>query len=133
MKTFIKKLLREFICENAITPEIVPDIDFSKIRIKTMLVNGIVAYIPFYGNERMGSFRVKPFKDGFRIFETVLYDKYRHKGVGKRMYYYIIKKLKSGGETLYSDKSQTDDAKHVWDSLIKLGVAMKTPEGYKSV
>jgi GNAT superfamily N-acetyltransferase len=116
-----------------VTPEVESDIDFSKVRIKRLLVNGIVAYIPFYGNERMGSFRIKPFNDGFRIFETVLYDKYRHKGIGKRMYYYIIKKLKSGGETLYSDKSQTDDAKHVWDSLIKLGVATRTPEGYKSI
>lgn len=123
MKAFIKRKLLEGI-EN--------EIDTSKIKIKKMVVNNLLVYIPFYDGIRMGSFRLRPVSDGFKIFETVLYDKYKGKGLGKGMYMYIIRDLSKEGKILHSDDKQSGDAARVWDSLVLSGVAEKNDNIYKS-
>lgn len=123
MKDFIKAKLLENI-EN--------EIDTSKIRIKKTIVNNLLVYIPFYDGVRMGAFRLRPVADGFKVFETLLYDKYQGKGLGKGMYRHIIKDLSKEGKVLYSDDKQSTDAARVWDSLVSMGIAEKTGSTYKS-
>jgi hypothetical protein len=123
MKDFIKTRLLEGI-EN--------EIDTSKIRIKKTMVNNLLVYIPFYDGVRMGAFRLRPVPDGFKVFETLLYDKYQGKGLGKGMYKYIIKDLSKENKILYSDDKQSTDAARVWDSLVSMGIAEKTGNTYKS-
>jgi hypothetical protein len=123
MKDFIKTRLLEGI-EN--------EIDTSKIRIKKTMVNNLLVYIPFYDGVRMGAFRLRPVPDGFKVFETLLYDKYQGKGLGKGMYKYIIRDLSKENKILYSDDKQSTDAARVWDSLVSMGIAEKTGNTYKS-
>lgn len=123
MKEFIKQKISEALLN---------EIDTSKIRIKKAIVNNLLVYTPFYGNNRMGAFRLKPFGDDYKIFGTVLYDDYKGQGLGKGMYKYIIKDLKKDGKTLYSDDMQSSDAARVWDNLVLLGIAEKTGNTYKS-
>ena len=123
MKDFIKTRLLEGI-EN--------QIDTSKISIKKTMVNNLLVYIPFYDGVRMGAFRLRPVPDGFKVFETLLYDKYQGKGLGKGMYKYIIKDLSKENKILYSDDKQSTDAARVWDSLVSMGIAEKTGNTYKS-
>jgi hypothetical protein len=123
MKNFIRRKLLESIDKT---------IDTSKIKIKKMVVNNLLVYIPFYDGVRMGAFRLRPVPDGFKVFETLLYDAYREKGLGKGMYRYIIKDLAKDGKILYSDDKQSLEAARVWDSLIAMGIAEKTGDTYKS-
>jgi hypothetical protein len=123
MKDFIKTRLLEGI-EN--------EIDTSRIRIKKTMVNNLLVYIPFYDGVRMGAFRLRPVPDGFKVFETLLYDKYQGKGLGKGMYKYIIRDLSKENKILYSDDKQSTDAARVWDSLVSMGIAEKTGNTYKS-
>ena len=69
---------------------------------------------------------------GFKVFETLLYDKYQGKGLGKGMYKYIIRDLSKENKILYSDDKQSTDAARVWDSLVSMGIAEKTGNTYKS-
>jgi len=125
MKDFIKNKLRESLE--------VEKIDTSKIRIKSQFTNGLLVFLPVYEGNRMGSFRLEPFNDDYKIFGTVLYDKYKGQGLGKGMYKYIIRQLKKEGKKLYSDDNQSSEAVNVWNSLVKDGVATTTDNGYVSI
>ncbi len=59
--------------------------------------------------------------------------KYRNKGLGKSIYRKINTELLQ--DNLKSDSLNriSEDAKRVWESLIKSGEAIKTSEGYKSI
>jgi hypothetical protein len=128
MKEFIKNKLKDLLIENNINDTI----DTSKIKIKVSDVNGLTVFIPFYNKDRMGAFRTKPFGDGFKIDSTILYDRYQNQGIGKGMYRYIINYFKKQGKKLYSDDAQSPDAKHVWDSLVGMGLAVKNDNTYVS-
>jgi len=104
-------------------------LDMSQVKIKRAVVNGLLVFIPHYNGERMGAFRLRPVAGGYRIKETVLYDRYRSQGVGKAMYRYMIRKLKEQGNRLYSDSYQSAEAAGVWDALVRDGVAVKLPDG----
>jgi len=104
-------------------------IDTSKIKIKNMEVNGLLVFVPHYGEERMGAFRLRPVQDGYKVKETVLYDRFRNQGIGKGLYRFMIRKLQSQGKRLYSDDYQSADAAKVWDALVRDGVAVKLPNG----
>lgn len=123
MKEIIKQKLLETFGEK---------LDTSKIRIKKGIVNNFLVYIPFYGEEKMGGVRLSPVSDGYKIFSTLLYDKFKDKGIGKGMYKHIIKDLNKKNKTLYSDDNQSEDAKRVWDKLVSTGVAEKIGDTYKS-
>ena len=127
MKEFIKKHVRNLLLENE------EKIDTSKIRVKKQLVNDLLVFSPYYGNEKMGAFRLEPFGDNYKIFAALLYDRFKGKGLGKGMYKYIIKSLKKDGKTLYSDLSQSPDAKRVWDSLVRDGFAEFDGTQYRSI
>lgn len=127
MKDFIKKHVRNLLLENE------EKIDTSKIRVKKQLVNNLLVFSPYYDNEKMGAFRLEPFGDNYKIFSALLYDRFRGKGFGKGMYKYIIKSLKPEGKTLYSDLSQSPDAKRVWDSLVRDGFAEFDGKQYHSI
>lgn len=122
MRDFIKRKLNERLNK----------LDTSKIKIKVTNVNGLTVFIPFYDKDRMGAFRTKPFNDGFKIDSTLLYDRYKNQGIGKGMYKYMINYFKKEGKVLYSDDAQSPDAKRVWDSLVALGMAIKTNDTYQS-
>ncbi len=124
MRDFIKKKLHEGLNE---------PIDTSKIRIKNTLVNNLTVFIPFYGSERMGAFRLKPFGENYKIDSTLLYDRYKGQGLGKGMYKYMISFLKKQGKKLISDDSQSPEAQHVWDSLVSDGFAVKNGSTYESL
>jgi len=104
-------------------------LDMSQVKIKRAVVNGLLVFIPHYNGERMGAFRLRPVAGGYRIKETVLYDRYRNQGVGKAMYRYMIHKLKEQGDRLYSDSYQSAEAAGVWDALVRAGVAVKLSDG----
>jgi GNAT superfamily N-acetyltransferase len=104
-------------------------LDTSKIKIKNMEVNGLLVFVPHYGEERMGAFRLRPVQDGYKIKETVLYDRFRNQGIGKGLYRFMIRKLQSQGKRLYSDDYQSADAANVWNALVRDGVAVKLPNG----
>lgn len=108
-------------------------IDTSKIRIKKQEVNGLLVFSPYYEGQKMGSFRLKPQGNDYKIFGTVLYDRFRGQGIGKGMYKYIIRTLGKEGKHLYSDKYQSADAVNVWNSLIKAGLAKTTDNGFVSI
>ena len=125
MKDFIKNRLKESL--------IAEKIDTSKIRIKRQEVNGLLVYSPYYEGQKMGSFRLEPEGNDYKVFGTVLYDRFKGQGIGKGMYRYIIKSLGKEGKRLYSDKFQSPDAVNVWNSLIKAGLATKTDNGFVSI
>jgi GNAT superfamily N-acetyltransferase len=125
MKDFIKHKLRESLETEKI--------DTSKIRVKSQFTNGLLVFLPVYDGNRMGSFRLEPFNDDYKIFGTVLYDKYKGQGLGKGMYKYIIRQLKKEGKKLYSDDNQSAEAVNVWNSLVKDGIATTTDNGYVSI
>ncbi len=127
MKEFIKQQVRNLLLENE------EKIDTSKIRVKKQLVNNLLVFSPYYENEKMGAFRLEPFGDNYKIFAALLYDRFKGKGLGKGMYKYIIKSLKKDGKTLYSDMSQSPDAKRVWDSLVRDGFATFDGTQYSSL
>ena len=124
MKNFIKHKLREG------TSNL---IDTSRIKIKNQVVNNLLVFIPFYDNDRMGAFRLRPFNDGYKIFETILYDRYKGQGLGKGMYKYIIRTLNKENKKLYSDDNQSPEAQNVWNSLVADGLAIKIDNHYESV
>lgn len=129
MKTFIKLKLLESLNEHIQKP-----VDLSKIEISMDFVNGLLVFLPFYNNERMGSFRLKKIDDSaFKIESTNLYDRFQNQHVGSYMYKEIIKILKDEGYKLYSDDQQTDNAKHVWNSLVSNGLAVKNGNQYSSI
>ena len=95
-------------------------------------MNNLLVFTPFYDGERMGAFRLRPFNDDYKVFETVLYDRFKGQGLGKGMYKYIIRDLSKESKILYSDDKQSTDAARVWDSLVSMGIAEKTGNTYKS-
>jgi len=117
MRDFIKNKLKENLEQEKINT--------SKIKIKTSVVNNLLVFLPFYDGERMGAFRLRPFNDDYKIFETVLYDRFKGQGLGKGMYRFIIKKLATEGKKLYSDDKQSQEAYNVWESLVRNGLAIK--------
>lgn len=125
MKDFISKLLREELQRESL--------DLSKVKISKRLSNGLLTYLPTYDGERMGSFRLEPIEGGYSIFGTVLYDRFRNKGFGYRMYVYIINQLKKEGKYLYSDKFQSSDALRIWEKLVDNGLAEKEGNIFKSI
>ncbi len=127
MKDFIQKKFRKLILESESEK-----IDTSKIKIKRQISNGLLVFLPFYEGQRMGSFRLEPEGDDYKVFGTVLYDRFKKQGLGKGMYKYIIKTLDKEGKRLYSDNNQSPDAQNVWNSLVKDGLATTTDNGYVS-
>jgi predicted GNAT family acetyltransferase len=99
-----------------------------KIRIKKQHINNLLTYTPFYGEERMGSFRLEKFNNDFKIFGSVLYDKFRGSGLGKKFYKYIITDLSKTQQKLFSDNNMTNDARNIWDWLVANNLAEKTPQ-----
>lgn len=128
MKQFIKEYFRELINETNDD-----SIDLSKIRIKSNTVNNLLVFTPFYNGKPIGAFRLKHFGDDYKVHGTVLYDGFKHKGIGKNMYRYIIRKLSNDNKKLYSDDFQSPDAQNVWNSLIRNGLAKKTETGFVSI
>jgi GNAT superfamily N-acetyltransferase len=114
MKDYIRQLLREALEQ---------PLDTSKIEIDVQVINNLLVYLPFYDGVRMGAFRLAPFNNDYKVSEVLLYDKFRGQGIGVGMYRYIIEDLAEQGKKLYSDDNQTPDAKRVWASLIKSGLA----------
>ena len=104
-------------------------LDTSKIKIKNTIVNGLLVFIPYYNDDRMGAFRLRPVQGGYKVKETVLYDRYRNQGIGKGLYRFMIRKLQSQGQRLYSDDYQSAEAAGVWDALVRDGVAVKLSNG----
>jgi GNAT superfamily N-acetyltransferase len=131
MKNQIKEHLRRLIFETPVTDERV-EVDLSLIKIKKVIIKGITTFMPFYLGDRMGTFRIKPYKEGYRIYGVAVYTRYQNQGIAKRMYLYIIKSLGRDGKKLYSDAYFTDDAKRVWESLVRNGYAIRTDIGYMS-
>jgi GNAT superfamily N-acetyltransferase len=125
MKDFISKLIREELQQEPL--------DLSKVKISKRIANGLITYLPTYNGERMGSFRIEPAENGYSIFGTVLYDRFRNKGFGYKMYVYIIKQLKKEGKHLYSDKFQSSDALRIWEKLVNNGLAEKDGNIFKSI
>lgn len=112
--------------------EITQEIDSSKIKIRKQIVNNLLVFSPYYEGVKMGAFRMKPFDNDYKITAVLLYDKFKGKGIGKKMYIYIIKTLAKEGKKLYSDDHQTPEAKNVWESLVRSGYAIPTENGYVS-
>lgn len=108
-------------------------IDTSKIKIKKQVVNNLLVFSPFYDGQKMGSFRLEPYGSNYKIFGTVLYDRFKGQGIGKGMYKYIIRTLNKEGKCLYSDNYQSADAVNVWNSLVKDGLATKNKDGFVSI
>jgi GNAT superfamily N-acetyltransferase len=131
MREFIKNKLKENLNQPE-TKTIEKPFDFSKISIKQVFVNGKTVFIPLYDGVKIGSFRLVNYADNYRIDSVTLLEEFRKKGIGKRMYLYIIKSLKKMGKILYSDKNQSQDAQNVWNSLISIGAAEKNEFGYNS-
>ena len=88
-----------------------------------------MVFIPYYNDDRMGAFRLRPVQGGYKVKETVLYDRYRNQGIGKGLYRFMIRKLQSQGQRLYSDDYQSAEAAGVWDALVRDGVAVKLSNG----
>ena len=116
----------------AILKEITQEIDSSKVKIRRQVVNGLLVFNPYYDGESMGAFRMRPFNNDYKITAVLLYDRFKGEGIGKKMYMYIIKTLAKEGKKLYSDDHQSEEAKHVWDSLVRNGYAITTENGYVS-
>ena len=126
MQVFIIKLIMKDFIKNKLKENLEKEkLDTSKIKIKTNVVNNLLVFLPFYDGERMGAFRLRPFNDDYKVFETVLYDRFKGQGLGKGMYKFIIKKLATEGKKLYSDDKQSQEAYNVWESLVRDGLATR--------
>jgi hypothetical protein len=126
MQVFIIKLIMKDFIKNKLKENLEKEkLDTSKIKIKTTVVNNLLVFLPFYDGERMGAFRLRPFNDDYKVFETVLYDRFKGQGLGKGMYKFIIKKLATEGKKLYSDDKQSQEAYNVWESLVRDGLATR--------
>jgi hypothetical protein len=124
MQVFIIKLIMKDFIKNKLKENLEKEkIDTSKIKIKTAVVNNLFVFLPFYDGERMGAFRLRPFNNDYKVFETILYDRFKGQGIGKGIYRFIIKKLATEGKKLYSDDKQSQEAHNVWLSLVKNNLA----------
>lgn len=88
------------------------------------------------GNNIIGGMDVYPeeykFEDGsveeVRSVEGVkIQEKYRGLGFGKDLYKLVNAELQKEGKRLYSDANISEEAKRVWESLVRDGVAEKVP------
>jgi GNAT superfamily N-acetyltransferase len=127
MKDLIKSQVKKLLSENE------NDIDISKIKVQKRNINNLLVFSPFYNGEKMGAFRIQPYGNNYSVYGALLYDRFRGKGIGKRMYKYMIKQLKKENKILYSDLRQTPDAKRVWDSLVRDGYASFDGERFHSI
>jgi len=105
------------------------NLDTSKIKIRSTLVNGLLVYLPTYDGERMGAFRLRPHGTDWQIDSVLLYDRFKGAGIGKGMYRFIIKHLAQQQKKLYSDKMQSQEALNVWQSLVTAGLAIPLEGG----
>ena len=85
------------------------------------------------GGEKVGYIEAGMFDDGnIRMNNVRIEDeKFKGKGVRKESYIQLNKEAQSRGGVLVSSETMSDDAKRVWDSLVKDGIAVKEGQIYK--
>jgi len=87
------------------------------------------AIIASVGSKKVGTLRLKPYKDSYYVEQVLVPGEYQNLGIGKEMYRAANDEL----GPIYSDAQQTQQAKYLWQSLIKSGEAeyLKDEKRYK--
>jgi hypothetical protein len=113
------------------------EINEDGFELKADVVNDELAeeaspYIVYHNGEQIGVLALSDNGKDFTIRGIRFDDKYRNKGLGKKLYKLINKKANEKGGVLYSDFDNTSEsAKRVWESLEREGVAEQIPYGYR--
>ena len=111
---------------NSITPKT------KDLQYKIVKTGGFETIQAFSGKKKVGYIRLLPYKDGYKI-ERVLLSAGIEKGqgIGTELYKNAIKYTLRNGNTFYSDNSQTQEAKNVWEKLGKLGIVNEENGTYR--
>lgn len=107
-----------------------PTIEFKKIPINM----GLTSHMFVLGDEKIGTIRTKPYRDGVKVDQALVTESYRGQGIGTELYLETIRNLMAEGQKLYSDTSRTAPAERIWQKLVDLGLAFKNEDGvYETV
>lgn len=112
-----------------LTQILTENIDRSKLRVKTDIVNGLLVYMLYHNTKKIGALRLKPRGSDYRVHGVVIYDNWRRQGLGTGLYKFAIRKLAQDSKKLYSDYSQSAEAAGIWNRLVADGFAEKNADG----
>jgi hypothetical protein len=88
------------------------------------IINGRKVVLATMNHKKVGALRLKPFLNSYQVDDVMVRKEYRKQGIGTEMYRLANDEV----GPLYSDKSQTNDAKYVWKKLLKNGEAYYNPD-----
>ena len=100
------------------------------VKVDKFEANGKLVYEPTFKGQKMGALRLTPHKNGYKVDSVVVYDRFKNKGVAKRLYNFTIKDLVRQGKSLYSLNIRAPYAENIWNSLVEQGVAKKQGKDY---
>lgn len=107
-----------------------PEIEFVRADIN----KGLTSHMFKLGDEKVGTIRTKPYKDGVKVDQALVTEVYRGQGVGTELYLETIRNLMIEGKKLYSDNSRTAPAEAIWQKLVKMNLAIQNEDGtYETV
>lgn len=100
------------------------------VKVDKFEANGKLVYEPTFKGQKMGALRLTPHKNGYKVDSVVVYDRFKNKGVAKRLYNFTIKDLVRQGKSLYSLNIRAPYAENIWNNLVEQGVAKKQGKDY---
>lgn len=104
----------------------------SDLTYKIKKANGFETIQMYQGSKMLGYVRLKPFEDGNQIERVLLSNGVeKGQGLGTELYKRAIEYTIRDEKPLYSDTSQTEDAKKVWDKLSTLDIVNQEGGRYK--
>jgi GNAT superfamily N-acetyltransferase len=103
------------------------------VKVEKSEVNGKLVYAPHFKGTKMGALRLLPYEGGYRVDSVIVYDKFKNKGVGKKLYKYAINDLSKQGIPLYSLNVRAPYAENIWKGLVEEGIATKEGNNFKAL
>lgn len=133
-------LYKELLSVPGNTPEsaleqYISTIDETSIEFKrTPINNGLTSHMFVMGDDKIGTIRTKPYKDGVKVDQALVTEGYRGQGIGTELYLETIRNLMIEGKKLYSDSSRTAPAEAIWKKLVGMNLAIQNEDGtYETV
>lgn len=74
----------------------------------------------------VGRLRLIPYEDGYQIDSIIVMDDFKGYGIGKNL---ILLGKDDLRKPIYSDKTHSSEASHLWQSLVKSNQAIKNDDG----
>lgn len=109
-----------------ITPKEAPDTGEDIVNISIHTINDQRVVLAILGNEKVGALRLKPYKDSYQVDSVMVKPEYQGMGIGIEMY----REANEKHPPIYSDQSQTPEAKGIWNKLIQYGEAKEEDGRY---